>query len=377
MRRGAGRAAGNWTAICAVTGLALGLAAVSLIATARSCRGETGPRVRVTTSYESWDQPKAGLAEMTTTFGVVLPAGRSSRVELLGGHTHSTGDGPGSISGLMDTRARLSWLPGEHWAFRAAMNAPTGQTAHDDDEIAIARLLSDRLRGYRGYRVGEGLGADLAGAYSFNLGGASIGLGAGYALKGEYRVRARSEKYDPGDQLRLSLGCDVGGAGWLWRGDLMHTRYGTDQQSGDEVFRLAPRFDLQTSLQHRGGLTTVGASFQTILAGRNEIPGASGLVEEPHDGNPTEYYLQLQISRLLTRRFSMKVFGGGRGFGDDGYGDGKATRADVGVGGDLAVGAKTQWLAQVRYSRASSTDDSGEEQSYTGILGAVAVEVRL
>jgi hypothetical protein len=359
----------------------LGSLLVSFVPAA-TCEAAGDPRVRLTTSYEKWNQPDLGLGEMTTTLGISIPTSRSSQLDMMAGHAAASGDVPGTVSGLMDTRARFSYMPGEHWAFRAGMSAPTGQTGHGDEETAVVRLLSDRLRGYRGYRLGEGVGADLGSACSFKLGGASLGLGAGYSFKGKYQVLADQEKVDPGDQFRFSVGVDAGNTAWLWRGDFVHARYLADQRAGEDVFQAGPRFDLRTSILHRGRKTNVGMSVQAVVAGKNKVGGTDGLVAETENSNSKEYYVQVNVSHMAGRRVTLQFFTGGRAFAENGFGTGKASRGDLGVGGDVVLGASTKLLMQARYSQASLTEVSGtsgadETQSFGGLMGTLGLEVRL
>jgi hypothetical protein len=355
----------------------LWMSVLVFLAVAAPCEAAGDPRVRLTTSYEKWDQSNLELGEWTTTLGISIPTGRSSQFDLLAGHASASGDSAGTLSGLMDTRARFSYMPGEHWAFRVGMNAPTGQTGHEEEKTAVVRLLSDRLRGYRGYRLGEGAGADLGTACSFNLGSASIGLGAGYSFKGKYEVLAEQEKYDPGDQLRFSLGIDVGNPVWLWRGDLVHARYLADKRAGEEVFQAAPRIDLRTSILRRGKATNVGMSLQAVLAGKNKTGGADELVAEEENSNSKEYYLQFNLSHMASRRVTLQFFTGGRAFAENGYGTGKASRGDIGLGGDFGLSTSTKLLVQARYSTASRTTEADETETFGGLMSTLGLEVRL
>jgi hypothetical protein len=354
----------------------LGILCIALSPAFQFAEGATGTRVRISTSYESWDQELADLDEVTTYVAASVPIGREMKLDMLAGHAQADGGELGDAGGLLNSRVRLSYSPGSHWAFRVGLDAPTGVTDLSDEEMEVARVLSDRLRGYRGAKLGEGFGVDLGAAYSFLLGPATVGIGAGYRFRGEYDVSESLAGYDPGDQATFSLGFDLGNPRWLWRVDGIHIRYADDKVDGQETFRIGPRFEIRSSLTYRGDRTVGRLSLQTIQIGKDQIPGPDGLETEDRNSNPGEYYLQAGFSRMLTRSVSLLLFGGGRLFKEADDGKGGARRSDVGVGTSLRLSRSVTALVRGGYSKASLDLESGEVD-LEGLLATLALEARL
>ena len=346
------------------------------------CSGAIGTRVGLTTCYEAWDEKTTGLREVTSFVSVTAPIGPSMRLDMLAGHAAASGDNLGSASGLLNSRVRLSFTPRTSWAFRVGVSAPTGVTNLTDEELAVARVLTERVRGYRGYKLGEGTGFDVGVAYSFGIGPATFGMGAGYLIRGAYDVSTDMTDYDPGDQATFSLGVDVGDPRWLWRLDGIHIRYQADKLKRVEYFRVGPRFEARSSLTHRGDKTTTRIGFHSILHGRDEFAVADGMNAEEQNSNPKEFYCQFGLSRMVHRSLSLLLFGGGRVFQEAEDGTGAARRVDVGGGTIVRLSRAFMMTVRGGYSKAMIRQTNGgrevrEDLELEGLLATISLEARL
>jgi hypothetical protein len=362
----------NCRALLAGAGAALiGLSLVSAPSLADSA-------VRIGTTFEDWDHPTAGVDEWTTLVSASVPLGTSVRADFWGAHVSATSDEDLGVSGLMNTRLRLSYFPGSHWIVRAGVNAPTGKTELTEDELVVSRLLSDRLRGYRGYRLGEGTGVDVSTAWSGPVGQFTLGLGAGYSLKGSYAPSEDDSKLDPGDQLRLTAGADIPGTAWSSGASLSVTHYGRDRVAGRETFQPGARYDLEGHAAYRAARWTASLELERILYAANRVVGeTNALVEEDRNSNAPESYVTAQLQFRFTRAFHGLVFGGGRFFDENEYREGKARRFDLGSGLRARVAGRVWTDLRGRWSSARVFQTEGSDLDLNGFQISAGIETRL
>jgi hypothetical protein len=332
------------------------------------------PVVRVETTYDSWDHETLGLNEVTTFLGAALPLGNSARIDILSGQAAASPDAGDNLSGLMNTRARLSYYSERHWVVRGGVSLPTGKTELDASQTATALLLSDRLRGYRGYRLGEGAGMEIGGAYSRQIGAAAVGLGAGYVRKGEYTVIEGQEEYDPGDQLLFTIGTEVGSAAWAWRAHYLFVRYAADQVGGSDAFQLGARNDLRTLVEYRSYAWTARGGVQMIRHAADKV--GVDLVEEPRNSHGPEYYVHAELDLLLSPRVTVLLATGGRFLTESEAAAGNGQRFDIGAGTRLRTSDRTSLTLRSRFSRARLTDSEGLEESFSGIQLSAGLDFR-
>lgn len=331
-------------------------------------------RVRVESSFESWNQDALDLDEFTTFATASLPAGRSARIDLVAGSASASASAGGELAGLMNTRARLTYYIGESWVVRAGASIPTGKSEFDSIEATIGRLLTDRLRGYRGYRLGEGAGSELSGAFARRVGPATVGLGAAYLWKGPYTVAAGEEEYDPGEQVLLSVGAEVGDAAWTARLDQVFVHYGSDELGGETTFQLGARSDTRATVEHRATRQTTRAGLRVIRHASNRL--GPDLVDEPANSHGPEIYLNLGVDFMATRTLWVHVFGGGRFLGESDADPSHSRRVDLGAGVSARASQRIWIPARLRVSRATLSTADGGSDSFGGFQATVGIELR-
>lgn len=353
--------------------------AILLFVPAASAAPLACPTFELTVTAENWNQEEKELNEITTYLNAAIPAGRSARFDIQAGRAAASTDNAGDLSGFTNTRARGSYFVGDNLVLRAGISLPTGKTEYDTTETEAIRLLSDRFRGYRGYRLGEGTGFEVGTAYSVPVGPATLGLGVGYSIKGKYTPFADRPEYDPGDQILLTGGLDAGNEKWSCRINYIHVGYGPDEQDGEEVFRVGTRNEIRLSVRRRAERATLYGTTQLIGHGNDEYLVDGALTEEAKNSNGRESYWRTGADYMWSRKVWLLGYLGGRNFADNDQGFGGGNRIDVGAGTRLRV-SDSAWLSvEGRYSRATlnSSSEAKDDENFSGFMGSAGIRYRL
>jgi hypothetical protein len=119
-----------------------------------------------------------------------------------------------TLSGLTDARIRAIGRISPTISVTLGLNAPTGQTSLDPEELSAFRVLAAPALSFQVARLGSGVSGTAGVVLSRQLGAVWAGaLGVSYEVRGKYDpgtlVPALSNTdYSPGDALRISLGLD-------------------------------------------------------------------------------------------------------------------------------------------------------------------------
>jgi hypothetical protein len=312
-----------WLTIAALMGAGLSLRVVPAWAA-----GELG----WDTSWERWSYDRVGgesaaVQELTTRLVLRYRLSRSVTAEAAAGWLRATGDV--TLSGLADTRVKLTYRSGDHLVVRAGFNLPTGSTALPPDELLLADALASRILAFDGSRVGEGSDLDLGVSYAFTAGPAAIGVGAGYLAKGEYDLIQDGGAYHPGNQLRMAAGADFGRVDWTWRTNFRALLYTEDQVDGEAFFRAGDRLEFQTILLRRFATTSLWVSGSVIRFGKAERMAGEALAGEQLRSQGNETYCDAGLRRSLSRRVSLTLHGGAGIFFANELGQGKGRRFEI------------------------------------------------
>jgi hypothetical protein len=120
-----------------------------------------------------------------------------------------------SISGPTDTKLRLTTkLAGDNVLFTLGINAPTGKTELDGEELAALRVMAAPALGFAMPALGTGSGGTAGVVVARQLGNWAWALGASYEMRAEYSPIAVSGglstlDFNPSDAIHLSLGSNV------------------------------------------------------------------------------------------------------------------------------------------------------------------------
>ncbi|MFC1574535.1 hypothetical protein ACFL5A_02770 [Gemmatimonadota bacterium] len=162
------------------------------------------------------------------------------------------------LIGMVDTRLRAS-LQVAPWAvFTAAVTIPTGNSAHDNNEAAVASVLSTDILGFREANWGTGAAVTGGLATAYQGGKWGLGLGASYRYSNGFKPTDGVDlTYQPGNEIRVRVGVDrnvgEGGkftAGFTWQ------NYSEDLYDDRNLFKAGSRFRGDMSMAFRTGRAT-------------------------------------------------------------------------------------------------------------------------
>jgi len=200
-------------------------------------------------SYErSFNNSTLTVSQFSSPIAIKLPLRQNLAIDLASSFvTASVGDS--KLTGLTDVKARaVTMLFKDTLMLNAGIGVPNGKSDLDIEETAVSMLLSDKALGFKYNRLGEGLDLNFGGGFAHAFGTMTIGVGAGYIIKGEYTYAKDSEvKYKPGNQLNVTGGFDVHAGSLLLRTDGTYTKYNPDESDGEEVFTEGQRISIEES----------------------------------------------------------------------------------------------------------------------------------
>jgi len=175
-----------------------------------------------------------------------------------------------TLQGLVDTRVRAS-LNVTPWAvITGALNLPTGNATHDQEEAIVATALSTELLGFREALWGTGFGATTGLATAWRVGSTGIGFGASYRAQSEFEPSAdTSFKYTPGNETRARVAIDQNiGTSKLTLG-LTFQNYSDDQIDGRNLFAPGNRWRGDLAYSFRTGVSSTWTLYAADVRREN------------------------------------------------------------------------------------------------------------
>jgi hypothetical protein len=200
-------------------------------------------------SYErSVDNSTQTISQFSLPTAIKLPLGQNLAIDLASSFVTSS-VGSSKLIGLTDVKARaVAMLFKDTLMLNAGVSVPNGKSDLDIEETAVSMLLSDKALGFKYNRLGEGLDLNFGGGLAQAFGSLTIGVGAGYAIKGDYTYAKDSAvKYKPGNQLNVTGGFDINAGSLLLRTDGTYSKYNPDESDGKEVFTEGQRISVEES----------------------------------------------------------------------------------------------------------------------------------
>ncbi|HUF27365.1 MAG TPA: hypothetical protein VMM18_10345 [Gemmatimonadaceae bacterium] len=137
----------------------------------------------------------------------VAAAYASGRVSLRAGSARSL-----SLSGMSDTKLRLTrQFGGDNVLLTLGVNAPTGKTSLDDEELAALRVLGAPALAHQLPTLGSGFGGTAGIVFARPIGAWGWAAGVSYEMRGSYTPLADAggipaPDFSPSDVIHLSLG---------------------------------------------------------------------------------------------------------------------------------------------------------------------------
>lgn len=175
----------------------------------------------------------------------VITAPFISSVKQTGGETVD-------LTGLTDTFVRGSYLIGDNLALlTVGLSLPSGKTDLDARELQLAGLAANRPLDNPVTNFGTGLNLNVGLATAQQWGEWVVGLGVGYASRGEYETSTLAEPVDisPGNEINLTFGVEREFEGSNGNSkllaDFIYTNYGEDDFAGRQPYEAGDKFLLR------------------------------------------------------------------------------------------------------------------------------------
>ena len=214
-------------------------------------------------SFRSWKVKSPGDTTETITqihvpFLQTVPLGPNADIVAFGSWASTklkpSRGAESSLTGFTDFRLKGIWRPGGRGMLSAGVNLPVGKRTIEvsgtgGDELAVAQAMWSPILGMRTKRMGEGFDFEFGAGWAAPLSPkATLGLGAGYAVKGEYdlfRTSAGVTRFKPGAEASASLGIDFRpDQGTLLRVDVAGRRFAEDKSGGEPVFQSGTQVEI-------------------------------------------------------------------------------------------------------------------------------------
>ena len=240
-----------------------GIAAMGADLAAQAGAGTSRITITGSPAFEAWSFANGGLAQPTIGGTATVPlskvtqisvplvlavplGGGNWRLDVAGGFASSKvtlseedaalNTDSYTLSGITDTRLRLSGrLAGDNVLFTLGLNAPTGKTELDPEELSALRVVAAPALGLQIPQLGGGGGGTVGLVVGREFNDWAWAVGASYELRSGYApiVFASgipSPDFNPGDVIHFS----VGGDGLVGRNE-MSVSLGADIFSEDEL----------------------------------------------------------------------------------------------------------------------------------------------
>ncbi len=212
------------------------------------------------------------------------------------------------LSGVNDARVQGSYsFWDDTFLLTLGVNVPTGKKSLTPDEIEIADNLADNSLRFPVRRYGEGFNFSTGLVYAREIGGLIFGLGGGYLLNGKYTpLASTSDKYEPGNEMTLSLGVDLNRTNALIRLDGSYTHFSQDKFRGERVLQKGSRYEISAFLTRSRPRTSLDLSAVMIFRGKDRLLSETGFFLEQYNSHGNEYRGDLSLRHVLTNSLCLK-----------------------------------------------------------------------
>lgn len=167
---------------------------------------------------------------------------------------------------VSNTKVRASYLFKNLVLVTMGAQIPTGGNKLSPEQMNTAGKISTRQMSFKVKRTGSGFNFDATAATSYEIAEDFVlGAAIGYLAKGAYTPLEGGTKFNPGNELTLTVGADygtvIGNLKAKLIGELGWTHYGKDRQHETTVYQAGSSFalNLRAQTQTTDGLKNVVA----------------------------------------------------------------------------------------------------------------------
>jgi hypothetical protein len=156
-------------------------------------------------------------SQFSVPVAVTLPFGTRWSVDLstayASGRVRLGNGGEYALSGITDTRVRVTGRLTDALILTLGANLPTGHTDLDSDEFNALRILAAPALSFQVPTIGSGFSGTGGMVIAKEVGGWALAFGTSYEVRGGYSPGAVAagifvDDFNPSDAFRLSLGAD-------------------------------------------------------------------------------------------------------------------------------------------------------------------------
>ena len=195
------------------------------------------------------------------------------------------------LEGFGDMRFKLTHVLPNGLLVLLGVNFPTSDKSElDDRETLVSNALYEESLDFRAGRLGGGWGFDIGTAYARTLAGVTLGAGINYLYKGRYHKGSYTcgfddptgtLKYDPGDELNITGGFNLGSEMLQWRSDFIYTIHTKEKFGGHDCFKQGPDFIVDSGLIYTKHRLQLALSGQRVWRGKSKRPNDQDELELP------------------------------------------------------------------------------------------------
>jgi len=333
--------------------------------------GDRPIRIVFHPGYQRFEDGGRTLTQWSFPVRVVVPFGDRWQASIRGGGVSAQVDDLPTLTGPTDVQAALSYAQpvGEgSVVINATVNAPTGQQELTREEFIAATFLSQDFYRFPVSSFGRGLGTGGSVTWATPVSEfVVVGVGGAFRYHSEYDpVAGREQKYNPGEEGRLTAGVDI----QLNRvsalsADLSFVAYGTDTVGGVDQFDAGTHVSIRTQYLRRVDERTLRITGRFRQQEKSTLPVRSGSDRE-RQVLPSQGVLRGQYMAPLTDVVSIQVSAAGRWYDETAAFERKAF-VTMGTGVGIGVGETVEITPRLEYTAGS----------VTGLQGGARLEARL
>ena len=313
--------------------------------------------------YQRFDDGERTLTQWSFPVRVVVPFRDRWQASIRGGGVSAQVDGLPALSGPTDIQAALSYAQpaGEgSIVINATANVPTGQQELTREEFIAATFLSQDFYQFPVSSFGRGLGTGGSVTWATPVSGAVVvGVGGAFRYHRRYDpVAGREQKYNPGEEGRLTAGVDIqlNRVSALSAG-LSFVTYGTDTVGGVDQFDAGTHVSIRMQYLRRVDERTLRITGRFRQQEKSTLPIRSGSGRE-RQVLPSQGAFRGRYVTPLTDIVSVQVSASGRWYDETAAFERKAfvtMRTGVGIG----VGETMEVTPRIEYTAGSFTGLAG------------------
>lgn len=321
--------------------------------------------------FQSWSKSDDRVSQFSIPINYILPITSRLNFDITSGLAYAERTTAiNGLDGLIDTRVRASYLTlSDNLLLTAYLTFPTGISRLKGDQNEVASALSDDALNFRTPNYGQGYRLNLGGAYAKKVSRYLIlGGGAAFLLKKAFKPFAGNElEYQPGNEMVLTLGIDIGGKTLKLATDASYISYQADKSAGQDIFKSGNKLYINSRLLYNAQPFALTLYLQNRSKGKNE-KGIGLLAEEALNSNGNQIDVGGIVSFLLGRSTTIKPLFGVKIYSKNEYLDRGALLYSVGSGLEHRFSRRISFDGILRFSK-------GELKSLNSSTGVTGIEI--